>query len=346
VSGRSAGFAHGTGTYPARVRFPPALVLGVLAPPRLGPPVFGSPCLALPCLALGGLTLGGLALGGLPWAPSLAPWADPPPREVAPRPWWAAARSLAEGGPGARPPVTAVVTGRNDPDPPALPAPPVTPGPSPDPGAPKPGPPLPEAGLQVAPEDAEGQLVATGGGGQHGLERGADHGAITLPVSAGYCQPARLCPLGTARPLRVRISATRGATAAAIAREGAILTGTVLVADDDADIVRFVEVNLRLEGFQVVTARDGQEALTKALDLRPDVVLLDVLMPRIDGYTVCERLRADDRGAAIPVILLTANFISHDQEVARKAGANDFVVKPFDPCELMTRVKALARPRP
>jgi DNA-binding response OmpR family regulator len=119
----------------------------------------------------------------------------------------------------------------------------------------------------------------------------------------------------------------------------------VLVADDDADIVRFVEVNLRLEGFQVVTARDGQEALTKALELEPDVVLLDVLMPRIDGYTVCARLRADRRGAAIPVILLTANFISADQEVARRAGADDFVVKPFDPCELMARVKALIQAR-
>ena len=124
-----------------------------------------------------------------------------------------------------------------------------------------------------------------------------------------------------------------------------MLAGTVRGADDDADIVRFVEVNLRLEGFQVVTARDGQEALTKALDLQPDVVLLDVLMPRIDGYTVCERLRADDRGAAIPVILLTANFITVDQEVARRAGADDFVVKPFDPYELMTRVKELARAR-
>ncbi len=113
------------------------------------------------------------------------------------------------------------------------------------------------------------------------------------------------------------------------------------MADDDAVIVRFVEVNLRLEGFQVLTARDDQEALTKALDLQPDVVLLDVLMPRIDGYTVCARLRADQRGAAIPVILLTANFITADQEVARQAGANDFVVKPFDPYELMARVKAL-----
>jgi DNA-binding response OmpR family regulator len=124
-------------------------------------------------------------------------------------------------------------------------------------------------------------------------------------------------------------------------RKGLLLTGTVLVADDDADIVRFVEVNLRLEGYQVLTARDGEEALAKALDLQPDVVLLDVLMPRIDGYTVCARLRADARGATIPVILLTANFISADQEVARQAGADDFVVKPFDPYELMARVKAL-----
>jgi DNA-binding response OmpR family regulator len=133
----------------------------------------------------------------------------------------------------------------------------------------------------------------------------------------------------------------------AVREEGRTLAGTVLVADDDADIVRFVEVNLRLEGFQVVTARDGPEALAKALDLRPDLILLDVLMPGIDGYTVCTRLRADHRGAGIPVILLTANFISADLELARGSGANDLVVKPFDPGELMKRVKKLVQaPRP
>jgi two-component system, OmpR family, response regulator MtrA len=119
---------------------------------------------------------------------------------------------------------------------------------------------------------------------------------------------------------------------------------TVLVADDDPDIIRFVEVNLQLEGFQVAIARDGAQALDKALDLQPDVVLLDVRMPLIDGFAVCARLRADDRGAAIPVILLTANIpISADYQRARDVGADDFVVKPFDPGDLMARVRALVQ---
>ena len=117
---------------------------------------------------------------------------------------------------------------------------------------------------------------------------------------------------------------------------------TVLVADDDADIVRFVEVNLRLEGLKVVTARDGAEALDKALELQPDLVLLDVLMPVIDGYDVCARLRADPRGAGVPVILLTANLpVAADHQRAREVGADDFVVKPFDPGDLMARVRSL-----
>ena len=124
---------------------------------------------------------------------------------------------------------------------------------------------------------------------------------------------------------------------------------TVLVADDDADIVRFVEVNLRLEGYQVAVARNGEQALDKALELLPDLVLLDVRMPGIDGFEVCARLRADPRGAAVPVILLTANIpVTGDHQRAREVGADDFVVKPFDPGDLMTRVRALVqagRPR-
>jgi DNA-binding response OmpR family regulator len=119
------------------------------------------------------------------------------------------------------------------------------------------------------------------------------------------------------------------------------LAATVLVADDDADILRFIEINLRLEGFEVVTARDGLDALAKAEAVWPDLVLLDVRMPSIDGYAICARIRADPRLAAIPVIMVTANSSSADVEAARQAGANDFLVKPFLPATLLDMAKAM-----
>jgi DNA-binding response OmpR family regulator len=119
------------------------------------------------------------------------------------------------------------------------------------------------------------------------------------------------------------------------------LATTVLVADDDADIVRFVEIYLRLEGFEVVTARDGPEVLAKAVAVRPDLVLLDVLMPGLDGYAVCAQIRADATLAAVPVIMVTANYVSAHLEAARRVGADDFLVKPFDPVVLLDKAKAL-----
>jgi DNA-binding response OmpR family regulator len=120
-----------------------------------------------------------------------------------------------------------------------------------------------------------------------------------------------------------------------------MVAATVLVADDDADILRFMELNLRLEGFQVVTARDGADALAKAVAIRPDLVLLDVRMPGIDGYTICARIRADARLAAVPVIIVTANYGSAEVEAARRAGADDFLVKPFLPATLLDMAKAM-----
>jgi diguanylate cyclase (GGDEF)-like protein len=117
----------------------------------------------------------------------------------------------------------------------------------------------------------------------------------------------------------------------------------VLVADDDEDIVRFVEVNLRLEGFDVVTAADGEEALTAAYDLGPDLVLLDVMMPVLDGFEVCQRLRSDARTKHISVIMLTAKSLSADKVVGLTAGADDYMIKPFDPIELVARVKSALR---
>jgi diguanylate cyclase (GGDEF)-like protein len=117
----------------------------------------------------------------------------------------------------------------------------------------------------------------------------------------------------------------------------------VLVADDDEDIVRFVEVNLRLEGYEVATASDGEQALQGAYDLMPDLVLLDVMMPKIDGFEVCQRLRGDARTKHMSVIMLTAKSLSADKVVGLTAGADDYMIKPFDPMELVARVKSALR---
>jgi DNA-binding response OmpR family regulator len=122
---------------------------------------------------------------------------------------------------------------------------------------------------------------------------------------------------------------------------GCTLAATVLVADDDADILRVIEINFRLEGFEVVTARDGPEALAKAIAVRPDLVVLDVLMPGIDGYTTCARIRANASLAAVPVLIVSANYASADREAARRAGADDFLVKPFHPAVLLDKAKAM-----
>ncbi len=117
----------------------------------------------------------------------------------------------------------------------------------------------------------------------------------------------------------------------------------VLIADDDRDIVRFVEVNLRLEGFEVVTAHDGKDALNRAFELQPNLILLDVMMPGIDGFEVCAKLRAADRTSHIPVIMLTAKSLSADKVLGLTAGADDYIIKPFDPMELVARVKTTLR---
>jgi DNA-binding response OmpR family regulator len=113
----------------------------------------------------------------------------------------------------------------------------------------------------------------------------------------------------------------------------------VLIADDDVDIVRFVALNLRLEGFEVVVANNGRDALDKAVELRPSLIVLDTMMPCMDGYEVCSRLRDELREAQIPVIMLTAKSLEADRAMAFTAGADDWVTKPFDPAVLVAKVK-------
>ena len=117
----------------------------------------------------------------------------------------------------------------------------------------------------------------------------------------------------------------------------------VLVADDDEDIVRFVEVNLRLEGYEVVTVSDGEAALQAAYESTPDLMLLDVMMPKLDGYEVCQRLRNDSRTKHVSIIMLTAKSLSADKVVGLTSGADDYMIKPFDPLELVARVKSALR---
>jgi diguanylate cyclase (GGDEF)-like protein len=119
--------------------------------------------------------------------------------------------------------------------------------------------------------------------------------------------------------------------------------GLILVVDDDADIARFIEMNLRFEGFDVMVAYDGAEALAAIERRRPDLVLLDVMMPRIDGVELCRQLRADPMTAALPVILLTAKGLSADKVLGLTAGADDYIIKPFDTLELTARVRSTLR---
>jgi len=121
------------------------------------------------------------------------------------------------------------------------------------------------------------------------------------------------------------------------------MTEAILVVDDDPDIARFIEVNLRSAGYEVSVATDGEEALEKAAELRPDLVLLDVMMPRIDGFEVAQRLRRNPHTANSSIIMLTAKVLSSDKVLGLTAGADDYIIKPFDPIELLARVKGVLR---
>ena len=118
---------------------------------------------------------------------------------------------------------------------------------------------------------------------------------------------------------------------------------SILVVDDDVEIARFIEINLALEGFDVRVAHDGEEAMGEIDAEVPDLVLLDVMMPRIDGVELCRRLRADPATANLPVIMLTAKSLSADKVVGLTAGADDYIIKPFDTLELVARVRSTLR---
>jgi two-component system phosphate regulon response regulator PhoB len=119
--------------------------------------------------------------------------------------------------------------------------------------------------------------------------------------------------------------------------------GTILVIDDEKDLIEMVRYNLDKEGFDVISAKDGPSGLEIAQRHKLDLIVLDLMMPGMDGLEVCRRLRADPRTGRIPTIMLTAKATEADRIVGLELGADDYVTKPFSPRELVARVKAILR---
>ncbi|MBI3990024.1 MAG: response regulator [candidate division NC10 bacterium] len=119
----------------------------------------------------------------------------------------------------------------------------------------------------------------------------------------------------------------------------------ILVVDDRPQNLELIQAYLEGEGYEVITARNGQEALAKASEEEPDLILLDVIMPDLSGYQVCERLKGNEKIASIPVIIVTALHQMEEKQKALEAGADDFLSKPVDRIELLTRVGSLLKVR-
>lgn len=121
------------------------------------------------------------------------------------------------------------------------------------------------------------------------------------------------------------------------------MTKKILVVDDEMYIVNILDFTLGSEGFRVISAANGEEALRKSVDLSPDLIVLDVMMPKIDGFEVCRALKAKEETKNIPVILLTAKDRDADREKGREVGADVYMTKPFSPTRLLEEVRALLR---
>ena len=118
--------------------------------------------------------------------------------------------------------------------------------------------------------------------------------------------------------------------------------GRVLVVDDDEVIRQLIAVNLTLEGFEVETAVDGRECLEKVAEVRPDVITLDVMMPRLDGWVTATQLRRNPETSGIKVVLITARAQEDDRDRGRQIGVDAYLTKPFDPLEMIRVVRELA----
>lgn len=119
----------------------------------------------------------------------------------------------------------------------------------------------------------------------------------------------------------------------------------ILVVDDEPDIVETLKFRLESEGYEVVTAYNGLEALNKARNEKPDLIVLDIMLPKMDGYQVCRLLKFDERYSGIPVLMLTAKTQETDKITGLKTGADEYMMKPFDAKELIRTIGDMVKPK-
>ena len=119
--------------------------------------------------------------------------------------------------------------------------------------------------------------------------------------------------------------------------------GKILIVEDDRDIVEMVEYNLREEGYTTVSALNGEDGVKLAGSEQPDLIILDIMLPVIDGFEVCRTLKSGSKTSQIPIIILSAKSQETDKVVGLELGADDYVTKPFSPRELIARIRAIMR---
>ncbi|NQT94853.1 MAG: response regulator [Candidatus Omnitrophica bacterium] len=115
----------------------------------------------------------------------------------------------------------------------------------------------------------------------------------------------------------------------------------ILLVDDETDMVDIVKLRLEANGYEVITAYDGQEALDKAKTESPDLIILDLMLPKIDGYKVCRLLKFDQKYKSIPIIMFTARVQDEDKKMGEEVGADAYITKPFEPQVLLSKIKEL-----
>ena len=115
----------------------------------------------------------------------------------------------------------------------------------------------------------------------------------------------------------------------------------ILVVDDETQLVDMIKMRLEANNYEVITANDGQEALQKARSQSPDLIILDLMLPKLDGYKVCRMLKFDEKYKSIPIIMLTARVQETDKKMGEEVGAEAYIIKPFESQALLSKIEEL-----